>query len=203
MTAARAALPPWRFVVSFGVVSLLADFVYEGARSVTGPLLGSLGGSAAVIGVVTGAGDAAVPVLYAGVMLADALSALATGWAYDRIGVRALVALPLLTAAVPALAFTGTVAVAVGGALAWGAALGVQESTLLATVADLVPAARRATAYGVFAGVVGAATLVGGALTGTLYGYSVRALVGTVAATQAAALVLLAVARRSGRMAGC
>ncbi|WP_269858680.1 hypothetical protein [Streptomyces sp. RPT161] len=44
MTAARAALPPWRFVVSFGVVSLLADFVYECARPVTGPLLGSLGG---------------------------------------------------------------------------------------------------------------------------------------------------------------
>ncbi|MEU1623781.1 MFS transporter [Streptomyces sp. NPDC020096] len=419
MRAARAPLRPWGFVVAFGTVSLLADFVYEGARSVTGPLLGSLGASAAVIGAVTGAGDAAalglrlvsgpladrtrrfwaltiagylltvvsvpplgvvgtlwaacvlvvaervgkavrspakdtllshataatgrgrgfavaqaldqtgaligpltvagvlaatggdyapallvlaapgaavlavllwlrarvpnpaayepvgppapetarpeppspreaspapapgdggttpgaplprafwlyaaftgvttcglatfgvlsfhlvhrgllpvaaVPVLYAGVMLADALSALATGWAYDRFGPWALVTLPLLTAAVPALAFTNSVALAVGGAVAWGAALGVQESTLLATVADLVPVARRATAYGVFAGVIGAATLVGGVLTGALYGYSIRALIITVAATQTAALVLLAVARRSGRMAAC
>ncbi|MGW7003638.1 MFS transporter [Streptomyces sp. NPDC054933] len=419
MRAARAPLRPWGFVVAFGTVSLLADFVYEGARSVTGPLLGSLGASAAVIGAVTGAGDAAalglrlvsgpladrtrrfwaltiagylltvvsvpplgvvgtlwaacvlvvaervgkavrspakdtllshataatgrgrgfavaqaldqtgaligpltvagvlaatggdyapallvlaapgaavlavllwlrarvpnpaayepvgppapetarpeppspreaspapahgdngiapgaplprafwlyaaftgvttcglatfgvlsfhlvhrgllpvaaVPVLYAGVMLADALSALATGWAYDRFGPWSLVTLPLLTAAVPALAFTNSVALAVGGAVAWGAALGVQESTLLATVADLVPVARRATAYGVFAGVIGAATLVGGVLTGALYGYSIRALIITVAATQTAALVLLAVARRSGRMAAC
>ena len=36
------AMGPWRFVVWFGAVSLLADFVYEGARSVTGPLLASL-----------------------------------------------------------------------------------------------------------------------------------------------------------------
>ncbi|MBT2442801.1 hypothetical protein J7E93_22360 [Streptomyces sp. ISL-36] len=50
---------PWRFVLWFGTVSLLADFVYEGARSVTGPLLASLGASALVVGVVTGAGETA------------------------------------------------------------------------------------------------------------------------------------------------
>src|SRR3954468_15818365 len=48
---------PWRAVVGFGVVSLAADMVYEGARSVTGPLLGSLGASALVVGLVTGAGE--------------------------------------------------------------------------------------------------------------------------------------------------
>jgi MFS family permease len=46
-------------VLAFGTVSLLMDFVYEGARSITGPLLASLGASAAVVGVVTGAGEAA------------------------------------------------------------------------------------------------------------------------------------------------
>ncbi|MFC5958322.1 MFS transporter [Streptomyces pratens] len=50
---------PWRFVVWFGTVSLLADFVYEGARSISGPLLASLGASALLVGVVTGAGEAA------------------------------------------------------------------------------------------------------------------------------------------------
>ncbi|MDQ4038559.1 MAG: MFS transporter, partial [Actinomycetota bacterium] len=49
---------PWRVVVGFGVVSLAADMVYEGARSVYGPLLGSLGASALVVGAVTGAGEA-------------------------------------------------------------------------------------------------------------------------------------------------
>ncbi|MFF4814473.1 MFS transporter [Kitasatospora sp. NPDC001309] len=137
----------------------------------------------------------AVPVLYAGTMLAGALASLVTGWLYDRIGPRTLVALPVLAAAVPPLGFADAVAPAAAGALLWGAALGVQESTLRAVVADLVPAPRRATAYGVFAAVVGLATLAGGALTGALSAVSVPALVVTVAAVQAAALVLLATVR--------
>lgn len=54
--ATRVAWSPWRAVIGFGVVSLAADMVYEGARSVTGPLLASLGASALVVGLVTGAG---------------------------------------------------------------------------------------------------------------------------------------------------
>src|SRR5690349_2234997 len=54
---------PWRTVVGFGVVSLAADMVYEGARSITGPLLASLGASALLIGLVTGAGEALALVL--------------------------------------------------------------------------------------------------------------------------------------------
>jgi MFS family permease len=50
-------LGPWAFVVTFGVVSLLADMVYEGARSILGPYLASLGASATVVGLVAGAGD--------------------------------------------------------------------------------------------------------------------------------------------------
>src|SRR5215212_8001421 len=40
---------PWRAVVGFGLVSLAADMVYEGARSITGPLLGSLGATAVCV----------------------------------------------------------------------------------------------------------------------------------------------------------
>lgn len=79
--------------------------------------------------------------------------------------------------------------------LVWGAAIGVQESTLKATVAELVAPARRATAYGIYAAVIGAATLAGATLIGLLYDHSIPALVATVAAIQAAALVLLAVTR--------
>ncbi|MFR0357411.1 MFS transporter [Streptomyces sediminimaris] len=140
-----------------------------------------------------------VPVLYAAAMAVDAVAALATGWLYDRIGPRVLVALPALTAAVVALAFTDTVAVAVAGSLVWGAAVGIQESTLRATVADLVPVGRRATAYGLFAGVVGAASLAGGALTGGLYGYSIPLLITVVIAIQVLAVVLLALTRSGWR----
>jgi len=50
-------LRPWSFVVAFGVVSLLADMVYEGARSIIGPYLATLGASATVVGLVAGAGE--------------------------------------------------------------------------------------------------------------------------------------------------
>jgi len=52
-TAGRSG-SPWRAVVGFGVVSLAADMVYQGARSVTGPLLASLGASAVLVGLVSG-----------------------------------------------------------------------------------------------------------------------------------------------------
>jgi MFS family permease len=52
--AARSAL---RFVVFLGVVSLFADMTYEGARSLSGQWLATLGASAAIVGVVAGAGE--------------------------------------------------------------------------------------------------------------------------------------------------
>jgi MFS family permease len=51
-------LSAMRFVVAFGVVSLLADFVYEGARSIVGPFLATFGASAGLVGFITGAGEA-------------------------------------------------------------------------------------------------------------------------------------------------
>jgi MFS family permease len=49
--------------VALGTISLLADMTYEGARSINGPFLGMLGASAAVIGIVSGAGELAGYVL--------------------------------------------------------------------------------------------------------------------------------------------
>jgi len=46
-----------RFIIMLGVVSLFADMTYEGARSITGPYLGVLGASAAVVGIVSGFGE--------------------------------------------------------------------------------------------------------------------------------------------------
>ena len=52
----RAAL---KFVLLIGVVSFFADFTYEGARSITGPLLASLGASGTIVGIVAGFGELA------------------------------------------------------------------------------------------------------------------------------------------------
>ena len=47
----------FRFVLILGFVSLFADMTYEGARSINGPFLGSLGATAAVVGLVAGLGE--------------------------------------------------------------------------------------------------------------------------------------------------
>src|SRR5438270_7046385 len=47
----------FRFVFIIGIVNLFADFTYEGARSIIGPFMGSLGASATVIGFVVGFGE--------------------------------------------------------------------------------------------------------------------------------------------------
>lgn len=71
MAVSRAAAI--RFIVALGTISLFADVTYEGARSVNGPFLGTLGAGAAVIGVVSGAGE-----------LVGYLLRLASGRAADR-----------------------------------------------------------------------------------------------------------------------
>jgi MFS family permease len=62
-----------RFIVALGVISLFADVTYEGARSINGPFLATLGASAAVVGIVSGAGE-----------LAGYLLRLFSGLAVDR-----------------------------------------------------------------------------------------------------------------------
>jgi MFS family permease len=47
----------FRFVLIIGIVNFFADMTYEGARSIVGPFLGSLGASAAIVGFVAGLGE--------------------------------------------------------------------------------------------------------------------------------------------------
>ena len=46
-----------KFIILLGIVSLLADMTYEGARSITGPYLAILGANAVVVGFVAGFGE--------------------------------------------------------------------------------------------------------------------------------------------------
>ena len=50
----RSAL---HFVLIIGIANFFADFTYEGARAIIGPFLGSLGASAAIVGLVAGFGE--------------------------------------------------------------------------------------------------------------------------------------------------
>lgn len=139
---------------------------------------------------------AMVPVVYSGAMVVAALGALATGFAYDRWHSRVLHLLAPMVALVPVLAFHGRLWVVLLGVALWGAATGIQDSTVKALVADLVPKARLATAYGVFAAFQGVAALAGGALAGGLHQHHLTTLIAVIAALQVVAGVLLAVAVR-------
>lgn len=88
-----------RFVLLLGLVSLLADMTYEGARSITGPYLAVLGASATAVGIVAGLGE----LLGYGLRLASGYLADRTGryWATTIVGY----ALNLLV--VPLLALAG------------------------------------------------------------------------------------------------
>ncbi|NPC44453.1 MFS transporter [Nocardioides sp. zg-1230] len=185
----------WAEVVGAG---LPGDFFrYAVAASLTtGALVtfGIIGYHLTVDGILP---VAAVPVVYAAAMGVEAVAALVVGSVFDRTGPQVLLLVPVLVALVPALALGSTLVAVLVGVLAQG----VQDSTVKAVVADLVAAPRRATAYGVFAGVQGLFAIVGGVTAGWLYDRSLPALVAVVALTQLVALVLLAdTFRRSGRL---
>jgi MFS family permease len=63
----------YRLIILFGIVALLGDFVYEGARSVAGPFLFTLGASAFTVAFVAGFGE------FAGYAIR-----IATGYLADR-----------------------------------------------------------------------------------------------------------------------
>ncbi len=59
ITSQKRAKLAFRFVLIIGVASFFADMTYEGARSIIGPFLGSLGASAAAVGFIAGLGELA------------------------------------------------------------------------------------------------------------------------------------------------
>lgn len=134
---------------------------------------------------------ALVPVVYAMAMAVAAVAALVSGVVFDRRGGGTLMVLPLLVAPVPALVFLDGLGPALAGIALWGAATGLQDSTVKALVPDLVPGERLATAYGVFAAYQGVAALAGGAIAGLLYADHRTTLAVGTAVVMAAAYVPL------------
>lgn len=134
---------------------------------------------------------AAAPLVYAAAMAVEAVAALATGVLFDRHGGRVLLLVPVVVAAVPPLVFAPYLVPVLGGVVMWGAATGIQDSTVKAYVADLVPAGRRATAYGVFAAIQGIGALAGGGLAGALAAHHAGLLSLVVIGLQFVSLALL------------
>ena len=135
---------------------------------------------------------ALIPILFSLAMGVDAVAALATGWLYDRYGLKVIGILPLLTVPATLLLFLATAPYAIWlGAGLWGAAMGVQESTMRAGVATLTPESVRGTAYGVFDAAFGLAWFLGSLLLGALYTQGAEWLVSAAVGFQILSLPLL------------
>lgn len=84
----------FQVIILLGIVSLLGDMVYEGARGVTGPYLAILGASAALVGLIGGLGEFlgyALRLLSG--FIADRTKAY---WILTFVGYGLLLAIPLL-----------------------------------------------------------------------------------------------------------
>ncbi len=84
----------FQFIILLGIVSLLGDITYEGAKSVIGPYLAVLGASATIVGLVAGLGEFieyALRLVFG--YLADRTKAY---WPLTIIGYGLLLSVPLL-----------------------------------------------------------------------------------------------------------
>ena len=113
--------------------------------------------------------DAEIPVLYAVAMAADGVVALAAGHYYDQRGPGGLFLVPVLAILIPFFVFIPATFPAVLGALLWGAAMGLQETILRATIAGRTGSRHRGTAFGLFNTIYGIGWFVGSIVTGILY----------------------------------
>ena len=119
------------------------------------------------------------------------------GRLYDRRGFDVIVVLTLASAAFAPLVFLGGFGAALAGVAVWGLAMGVHDSIIPAAVATMVPAQRRATAFGIFTAGYGIAWFAGSALIGVLYDRSLAAAIAfCVVAELAAVPILVVVGRR-------
>ena len=85
----------FKLIIIFGLVSLFGDIVYEGARSVNGPYLKTLGVSAAVVGFIAGLGEfIGYAIRLVSGYFADKTRAY---WVFTFLGYGMLVSVPLLS----------------------------------------------------------------------------------------------------------
>ena len=87
----------FQLILLFGLVSLFGDMVYEGARSVNGPYLKTLGANAAIVGLVAGIAEfLGYAIRLASGYFADKTRAY---WLFTFLGYGMLISVPLLSLA--------------------------------------------------------------------------------------------------------
>jgi MFS family permease len=143
------------------------------------------------------ASDNWIPVFYAIAMGVDALAALLFGRLFDRIGISILIGASLISSLFAPFVFLGGFYAATIGMVLWGIGMGAQESIMRAAIANMIPANKRGSAYGVFNAGYGLFWFLGSALMGIFYDISIPTLIAFSVVAQLASIPFFMMAARS------
>jgi MFS-type transporter involved in bile tolerance (Atg22 family) len=141
-----------------------------------------------------------VPLLYAGAMGLNGLTALIFGRLFDRFGIQIIVlGIFVSLLALPFGFLGGTTGVYISVAC-WAIGLGAQDATLRSGISQVVSMNKRGTAFGSFNAAYGVLWFVGSVTMGVLYDYSLIALVVFgIAAQLVAAVIFLTLRSQLGK----
>lgn len=117
--------------------------------------------------------DTQIPMIFALAMGIDALAALVVGRLFDRLGFIVLATIPILSIPIAPLVFSFNYNLALIGIILWGAVMGIQETVMRASVAEITHASRRGSAYGIFNFAYGLSWFIGSVIMGMLYDKSI------------------------------
>jgi MFS-type transporter involved in bile tolerance (Atg22 family) len=133
-----------------------------------------------------------IPLLYAGAMGVNGLTALIFGRLFDRYGIQIIViGIVVSLLALPFGFLDGVTGVYISVAC-WATGLGAQDATLRSGISQVVSMNKRGTAFGAFNAAYGVLWFLGSVTMGVLYDFSLVALVafGIVAQLAGAALFI-------------
>lgn len=118
-----------------------------------------------------------IPVFYATANVIDAFGALFIGKFYDTAGMMVLIIITLISSLFVCFVFLDNTFLVLLGVALWGLGAASQESIMRAIIADMVPANKRASAFGIFSLLFGICWFIGTAAMGVIYNSSIIAVI--------------------------
>jgi len=128
-----------------------------------------------------------VPLLYAGAMGLNGVTALVFGRLFDRYGIQVIVLGIIVSLLALPFGFLGGATGVYISVACWATGLGAQDATLRSGISQVVSMNKRGTAFGAFNAAYGILWFVGSVTMGVLYDFSLVALVVFGIAAQLAA----------------
>jgi MFS family permease len=120
---------------------------------------------------------AVIPLLYAGAMGVNGLTALIFGRLFDRYGIQIIVLGILVSLLALPFGFLGGAGGVYISVACWATGLGAQDATLRSGISQVVSMNKRGTAFGAFNAAYGVLWFLGSVTMGLLYDFSLLALV--------------------------